>query len=81
MELVVYDLESEKGLPFPNESFDIIFNKSLLEHLHKPDSFLKEAHRILRPNGKIICLVLIGNRTTKPILMILLIVPLLQSRL
>jgi SAM-dependent methyltransferase len=57
MELVVYDLESEKGLPFPNESFDIIFNKSLLEHLHKPDSFLREAHRILRPNGKIICLV------------------------
>jgi SAM-dependent methyltransferase len=28
-----------------------------LEHLHKPDSFLREAHRILRPNGKIICLV------------------------
>ena len=28
-----------------------------MEHLHKPDSFLREAHRILRPNGKIICLV------------------------
>ena len=57
MELIISDIENEKGLPFPNESFDVIFNKSLLEHLYKPDLFLREANRILKPNGKIICLV------------------------
>ena len=57
MELVISDIEDKEGLPFPNDYFDIIYNKSMLEHLYKPDLFLKEAHRILKPNGKIICLV------------------------
>ncbi len=57
MELIISDIEDEKSLPFPNESFDVIYNKSFLEHLYKPDLFLKEAYRVLKPNGKIICLV------------------------
>jgi SAM-dependent methyltransferase len=43
--------------PFPDNHFDIIYNKSLLEHLWHPDKFLKEARRVLKPGGKILCLV------------------------
>ena len=50
------DLENDKW-PYPDNFFDIIYNKSLLEHLSKPDKFLNEARRVLKPNGKILCLV------------------------
>ena len=51
-----FDLENDKW-PYPDNFFDIIYNKSLLEHLNKPDKFLNEARRVLKPNGKILCLV------------------------
>jgi ubiquinone/menaquinone biosynthesis C-methylase UbiE len=43
--------------PFPDNNFDIIYNKSLMEHLRNPDKFLLEARRVLKPGGKIICLI------------------------
>tara|TARA_X000001036_G_scaffold438208_1_gene485434 strand:+ start:1396 stop:2058 length:663 start_codon:yes stop_codon:yes gene_type:complete len=51
-----FDLENDKW-PYQDSFFDIIYNKSLLEHLNKPDKFLTEARRVLKPGGKIICLV------------------------
>ena len=51
-----FDLENDKW-PYPDNFFDIIYNKSLLEHLNNPDKFLIEARRVLKPNGKILCLV------------------------
>jgi len=42
--------------PFPDNHFDIIYNKSVIEHLRRPDYFLKEAHRVLKPGGKMLCL-------------------------
>ena len=51
-----FDLENDKW-PYPDNFFDIIYNKSLLEHLNKPDKFLNEARRVLKPNGTILCLV------------------------
>ena len=51
-----FDLENDKW-PYPDNFFDVIYNKSLLEHLSKPDKFLNEARRVLKPNGKILCLV------------------------
>lgn len=50
------DLENDKW-PFPDNFFDVIYNKSLMEHLWHPDKFLKEAHRVLKPGGKILCLI------------------------
>ena len=55
--LEVCDVEKEGGLPFSDNSFDIIYNKSFLEHLRDPDIFLREANRILRPGGLLLCLV------------------------
>ena len=57
IELMVCDVESDAGLPFPDDSFDLIYNKSFMEHLSHPDIFLKEAFRILKPGGMILCLI------------------------
>lgn len=50
------DLENDRW-PFEDNHFDIIYNKSLMEHLRNPDKFLAEARRVLKPGGKIICLI------------------------
>ena len=50
------DIENEP-LPYNDNSIDVIYSKSLLEHLWRPDEYLKEANRVLRPGGKILTLV------------------------
>lgn len=40
--------------PFPAESFDCITFLETIEHVENPGLFLKEFHRILRPNGCIV---------------------------
>ena len=40
--------------PFPDESFDCIIFLETIEHVLEPSLFLKEFHRILRNNGKLI---------------------------
>lgn len=42
-----------KGLPFENESVDVIYTSCMLEHFTKEQAefFLKECHRILKKNG------------------------------
>jgi 2-polyprenyl-3-methyl-5-hydroxy-6-metoxy-1,4-benzoquinol methylase len=44
----------EKGLPFEDNTFDVVYAAELIEHLYNPDFFLEECHRVLRPEGKII---------------------------
>jgi len=57
IDLSVCDVESDAGLPFSDNYFDVIYNKSFLEHLNNPDLFLKEANRVLKPGGLLLCLV------------------------
>jgi len=38
-------------LPFPPESFDIVFSKSVIEHTRTPVVLLKKAYDALRPGG------------------------------
>jgi SAM-dependent methyltransferase len=44
-----------RGIPFPDESFSVVYHSHLLEHFAKPVAgfFLKECHRILKPSGVI----------------------------
>ena len=49
------DLQNEK-YPFPDNYFDVVFSKSVVEHLREPDFLTDEAYRILKPNGVFICL-------------------------
>lgn len=43
-------------LPFPDESFDVLFHQGLLEHFRKPlpEKMLTEHFRVLRPGGIIL---------------------------
>jgi len=45
--------DSEK-LPYKNESFQVIFTRSLLHHLQNPEVGVREMHRILKPGGEVI---------------------------
>lgn len=47
------DLENN-AFPFEDNSFDIVFSKSVIEHFRTPDNFIKEIYRILKPGGRII---------------------------
>tara|TARA_B100000686_G_C16710553_1_gene928857 strand:- start:276 stop:962 length:687 start_codon:yes stop_codon:yes gene_type:complete len=57
IEVRICDVERAAALPFDSNSFDVIYSKSFLEHLYYPDNFLREAYRILKPGGRILCLV------------------------
>ena len=49
-EVKLCDIEKEK-LPFDDNSIDIVYSKSFIEHLHYPERYLEEAYRVLKPNG------------------------------
>lgn len=40
-----------ESLPFPDESFDIVYSANALEHTGNPERVLMEALRVLRPHG------------------------------
>ncbi len=50
------NVEKEK-LPFDDNSFDILFSKSFIEHLSDPSNYLDEAFRVLKPGGMLLTLV------------------------
>lgn len=41
------------GIPFPDGSADVVYSSHVLEHLERKDAlpFLREIHRVLKPNG------------------------------
>ena len=46
----------KQPLPFPDETFDCIFSKSVVEHIYNPQSYFTEAKRVLKKNGVLITL-------------------------
>ena len=50
---IVHDLNI-LPYPFPDNEFDLINASHVLEHLEKPFAIMKELHRMLKPNGKLI---------------------------
>jgi len=56
IEIKTCDIENEP-IPYPDDFFDVVYSKSLIEHLSYPDRYLKEALRILKPGGRLLTLV------------------------
>lgn len=54
--IVCADYE-KNPLPFADASFDVLFNKSVLEHVFEVSRLLAECHRVLAPGGRLICMV------------------------
>jgi SAM-dependent methyltransferase len=62
-ELVLFD---GFHFPFPDATFDVAFSNQVLEHLHPEDAreHLQQVYRLLKPNGRYICIV--PHRFTGP---------------
>jgi SAM-dependent methyltransferase len=46
---------SAVGTGLPSESFDLVYCRFLLIHLSQPQRALEEMHRLLKPNGILVC--------------------------
>jgi len=42
---------SAEKLPFPDETFDLVISLHMVEHLGRPEDFVREAFRVLQPGG------------------------------
>lgn len=49
-ELRISDIEND-GIPYPNNYFDVVYSKSVIEHFHYPERLIKEMYRVLKPGG------------------------------
>ena len=43
-------------LPYADNTFDVVYHKSLIEHFFSPDNLTKETYRVLKPGGRVIIL-------------------------
>jgi SAM-dependent methyltransferase len=50
---VVLDRGNAEALPYPDGHFDAVYGSSVLHHLNL-DTALREAHRVLRPGGRLV---------------------------
>ena len=53
LEITVIEIWAE-GLPFADDSFDIIHARQVLHHARNLGQFCKELHRVLKPGGRLI---------------------------
>jgi SAM-dependent methyltransferase len=50
------DLEHDR-LPFDDDFFDMVFSKSVMEHLYRAENYLDEMRRVLKRGGRLILMV------------------------
>lgn len=55
LEVYKCDITSEK-FPFNDSSIDVVYHKSVIEHVYDPANLMDETLRVLKPGGKLIIL-------------------------
>jgi len=55
VKLYKVDIKKDK-LPFADETFDVVYHKSVIEHFYSPDNLMQESLRVLKKGGKLIVL-------------------------
>jgi len=56
-EAIVHAINLERDpFPFDDDTFDVVYNKSLIEHFYYPEKLVVEMHRVLKPGGLLIIL-------------------------
>lgn len=53
LDIDIMDSDGSKW-PYPDDTFDVVYSKSFIEHLDYPEIYMKEAFRVLKPGGRII---------------------------
>lgn len=56
VEILQSNLE-EAPLPYKDNSFDVVFSKSVLEHFYYPEKLVQQIRRVLNPGGLVITMV------------------------
>lgn len=54
-DLRLANLETDP-FPFEDDSIDVVYSKSVVEHFHYPERLVAEMYRVLKPGGKILTL-------------------------
>ncbi len=54
-----------QAFPFPDASFDYVFSKSVVEHLHRPEAMIAECLRVLKPGGTVVLMTPSWRHTQK----------------
>lgn len=55
LNVICLDISKNK-LPYDENTFDVVYHKSFLEHLYLPDDLMKETYRVLKRGGRVIIL-------------------------
>ena len=55
IEIQLCDMDKE-NLPYKDHTFDVVFSKSFIEHLHDPKKYISESMRVLKKGGLLITL-------------------------
>lgn len=53
IDVIICDL-SANIVPLENDTFDVVFSKSFIEHFYFPEKIFSDANRLLKPSGKFI---------------------------
>ena len=53
---IIFSYNDGRRLPYPDNSFDIVFHNSVIEHVPDVSAFNREAKRVLKPGGVTICI-------------------------
>lgn len=63
---ISYAVRSAYSLGFDDGSFDIVTAGEVLEHLDEPERFIKEARRVLKPDGRLLLTLPYEDRVKDP---------------